>query len=334
MHVVIRADGGPEIGYGHLMRTGALATELLDRDATLTVATTTPTPAREVFPSTVDVIELPSRADPDPFIEWVDTANPDVVVTDAYPVDTNYQQAVRDRVPLVVLQDDARHAVCADVFTNGNLYGPELDYEFVGQPPKQCLGADYVLLRPEIQARAAGEPPWRGSPERAIIMMGGSDLAELTPTVVRAFDGFDLTVDAIVGPGCSQTQEQAVRNAASESSTTVEVSRDPDDLVDRMAAADFAVSTASSTTYELLALGTPLVSIPIIDNQEPIAAALRQRDAATVLKRGDGMESFRTAIQEYIDDADLRRRRGRDGQALVDGGGTERIAATISRISN
>ena len=25
MHVVIRADGGPDIGYGHLVRTGALA---------------------------------------------------------------------------------------------------------------------------------------------------------------------------------------------------------------------------------------------------------------------------------------------------------------------
>lgn len=29
MHIVIRADSGPEIGYGYLVRTGALACELL-----------------------------------------------------------------------------------------------------------------------------------------------------------------------------------------------------------------------------------------------------------------------------------------------------------------
>lgn len=332
MHVALRVDGGPEIGYGHLIRTGALAAELLERGNTLTVATTTPAPATDVFPTTVEVIELPSRADPDPFVEWLDTAAPDLVFTDAYPVDTAYQQAVRQHVPLAVLQDDARHAVCANLFTNGNLYAPELDYEFVGQPPATRLGADYVLLRPEIQERATAEPPWRESPERAIIMMGGSDLAELTPTVVRAFDGVDLTVDAIVGPGCSRTQEQAVRSAASESSATVQVSCDPDDLADRMLAADFAVSTASSTTYELLALGTPIVSIPIVDNQEPIAAALRRRDAAAVLHRGDGMEAFRSAIQEYMREPELRRRRRRDGRTLVDGGGAERIAATISEM--
>ena len=298
MHVGIRADGGPEIGYGHLMRTGALATELLDRDATLNIATTTPTPAREVFPPAVDVIELPSRADPDPFIEWLDTAKPDIVVTDAYPVDTNYQQAVRDRVPLVVLQDDARHAVCADVFTNGNLYGPELDYEFVGQPPKQCLVADYVLLRPEIQARAAGEPPWRGSPERAIIMMGGSDLAELTPTVVRAFDGFDLTVDAIVGPGCSQTQEQAVRTAASESSTTVEVSRDPVDLVDRFHQILALFSPLAEKTLLVLAARADVIEAhprllvamaALVDRlQKPAGGFCKSRGPSGVLRKGPG----------------------------------------------
>lgn len=332
MHVALRVDGGPELGYGHLIRTGALAAELLERGNTLTVATTTPAPATDVFPTAVDIIELPSRADPDPFVEWLDTAAPDVVFTDAYPVDTAYQQAIRERVPLAVLQDDARHAVCADVFTNGNLYAPELDYEFVGEPPKRCLGAEYALLRREIQERTTGETAWRESPERAIIMMGGSDIAQLTPTVVGAFDGFDLTVDAIVGPGCSRTHEQAVRSAASKSGTDVRASRNPDDLVDRMVAADFAVSTASSTTYELLALGTPIVSIPIVDNQEPIAAALRRRDVATVLERGDGRNAFRTAIQEYLHDAELRRRRQLDGRKLVDGAGTERIAASISEL--
>lgn len=38
MHVVIRADGGPDIGYGQLIRTNALAEELLSREHEVSVA--------------------------------------------------------------------------------------------------------------------------------------------------------------------------------------------------------------------------------------------------------------------------------------------------------
>ena len=332
--VVIRADGGPAIGYGHLIRSSALAEDLLAAGQTVTVATTTPDAAQAVFPDTADTVELPSGGDAAPFVNWLQTATPDIVFTDAYPVDTAYQQAVRQQVPLAVLQDDARHAVCADLFANGNLYAPDLEYEFVGAPPETCLGTDYVLLRREIQELAATEPPWRDRPERAIITMGGSDIGELTPTVVRAFGRLDLRVDAIVGPGCSERQERAVRTAATETDADVVVTRDPDDLVERMLLADIGVSTASSTTYELLALGTPLVSIPVVDNQEPIATALRQRDAATVLQRGDGEAAFRSAITEYVRKTELRRRRRQEGRQLVDGGGTNRVAAAITELTD
>jgi len=330
--IVLRTDGGPQIGYGHLVRSSALAEELDSRGYGITVATTTPESAQAVFQDGITVCSLPNRGDPDPFVEWLDTAEPEVVFTDSYPVDTAYQQAVRDRVPLAVLQDDTRHAVCAELFVNGNLYAPDLEYEFVGDPPETYLGTDYVFLRREIRERAADTPPWRDHPQRAIVTMGGSDIRQLTPTVVRSFDRLGLQVDAVVGPGCGEAHEQAVRQAAGETEAEIRVTRDPDDLADRMLAADLAVTTASSTTYELLALGTPLVSIPVADNQEPIAAALRQRDVATVLQRSAGEDAFRSAIKEYIDSPELRRRRYQHGRTLVDGNGAERIATAITEL--
>jgi len=329
MHVAIRADGGPEIGYGHLVRSGALTEEILTCGHTVTVATTTPRPAQDIFPDAVEAVELTARGDPTPFVEWLETATPDIAYTDAYPIDTGYQRTVRDRVPLAVLQDDARHAVCADLFVNGNLYAADLDYEFVGNEPETCLGPDYVFLRSEIRALSNRDPPWRDEPERAIVTMGGSDMANRTPTVIRAFDGFDLQVDAIVGPGFSEKQEQEIRRAASEVSPDVHIARDPDDLPERMFRAEFAVSTSSSTTYELLALGTPIVSQPVADNQEPIANALRERDAAIVLDREDGISEFRRAIERYVTDATLRRKRQNLGCELVDGRGTERVCAEL-----
>lgn len=329
MHLAIRADGGPKLGYGHLIRSNALAEEFRSRDNKVTVSTTTPQSARSVFPDTAEIIGLPSRGDPEPFLNWLDANQPDAVFTDSYPVDTEYQRAVRDRIPLAVLQDDDRHAVCADLFINGNLYAPDLDYEFVGDEPKTCIGTDYVLLRSEIRDRAKGEPPWREQPERALVTMGGSDIANLMPTAVRAFDGFDIHVDAIVGPGFSDTQERSIRAAAEEISADVSVARDPDDLVERMFQADFAVSTSSSTTYELLALGTPIISIPVAENQEPIARSLRERDAAYVLERGADTGNFRESIQTQVSSPDQRRAYRNLGWQLVDGRGAERVCAEI-----
>lgn len=333
MHLAIRADGGPEIGYGHLIRSNALAEEILSRDHGITVATTTPQPAQSVFPEAVEITELPSRGDPGPFVDWLNANQPDAVFTDSYPIDTEYQRAIRDRLPLAVLQDDGRHAVCADLFVNGNLYAPDLSYEFVGEKPEICLGTDYVLLRNEIRNYAANDPPWRDQPERALVTMGGSDIANLTPTVVRAFDGLDIHVDAIVGPGCSESQERDVREAACASPAEIHVHRDPDNLAERMFQADFAVSTASSTTYELLALGTPIVSIPVADNQELIASAIRDRDAAIVIDGEDGEKMIRRALEKYMNDAGLRRKRQKRGKTLVDGDGTERVVTELILIA-
>jgi UDP-2,4-diacetamido-2,4,6-trideoxy-beta-L-altropyranose hydrolase len=109
----------------------------------------------------------------------------------------------------------------------------------------------------------------------------------------------------------------------------VRVACDPEDLAGRMFDADFAVTTASSTTYELMALGTPIVSILVADNQESIAAALRERDAATVLDSGADVPTIRDAIQTYMTEPSLRRRRRKYGRNLVDGQGAERVCTKI-----
>lgn len=332
MHAVLRADGGPEIGYGHLVRTSAVAEDLLLGGDEVTLATTTPERARAVFPPAVEVVDLPTRGDPAPFVERLDDGRHDVVFADAYPVDLDYQRAVRKQVPLAIHRDDDRVAIRADVLVNGNLYAPDLEYAFEGSDPRVCLGTDYALLRRAVGERAARDAPWRPEPERAIVTMGGSDVAGLTPTVLRAFDGHSLRVEAVVGPGFSRAQEQRVREAAAAVSADVRVVRDPDDLPERMFRADVGVSTASSTVYELLALGTPTACTAVADNQERLAAALRERDVAAVVDADAGVKGFSRAIENYSTDEALRRRRREEGRELVDGRGVERTVDAIRTV--
>jgi spore coat polysaccharide biosynthesis predicted glycosyltransferase SpsG len=217
---------------------------------------------------------------------------------------------------------------------NGNLYAPDLDYEFVGERPELCLGTDYVLLRSEIRDRAAGEPPWREQPERAIVTMGGTDAANLTPTVLRGFDESHICVDAIVGPAFSSQQEQEIERVVSRMSADVRVARDPDNLPERMFRADFAVSTASTTTYELFALGTPVVSVQVVDNQRLIATALQDRNLATVLDHDTSTDRVRKAVETYVADTEFRRDRRDRGRALVDGQGIDRVTSALREVAD
>jgi spore coat polysaccharide biosynthesis predicted glycosyltransferase SpsG len=332
MHLGIRADGGSEIGFGHLSRTSAIAAEILERGGRITYVTTNPEPAKQICPDAAEIKQLPSQTDPKPVFRWIDRAKPDGLFFDSYRANTTYQRETRKQVPVITLTDDTRYEICADLLTNGNLYAKDLTYEFAGERPKQLLGPDYVLLRDKIRSLATQTPPWRETPERAIVTMGGSDMTNQTPTAIAAFDGFDIRVDAIVGPGFSTEQEQVISETAETVSADVRTVRDPDDLPERIFQADIGVCTSSSTTYELMALGTPMVSIPIADNQKPIAEALRKRSVATVLEHPAETDAFQQAIGEYLSFPQLRRERREIGRELVDGEGTIRVTDAVYEV--
>jgi UDP-2,4-diacetamido-2,4,6-trideoxy-beta-L-altropyranose hydrolase len=333
MHLTIRAEGGPDIGYGHLVRSGAVAEELLNRGHDVTYATTTPDAVEDVCPPDVRTFSLPTRSDSVPFLDRVDEST-DAILVDCYAVDSTYQRAIRNVAPIALMTDDARHSVCADLVVNGNLHAPSLKYDIVGEEPTWCLGPEYLVLRKAIRRLAPEDPPWRDQVERAIVTMGGSDTANLTPTVLQAFDGTDLRVDAIAGPGFTTEQRKETESAATGVSPNVCVVHDPDNLAERMFQSDFAVATASTTTYELLALGTPIITVPVVDNQEPIATALRKCDAATVIERRSDPAAFRNAIRQYTTDASLRRERRSLGRELIDGQGTERVCTELFSLAD
>lgn len=334
MHLAFRTDGGPDIGYGHLIRSNALAEELLYRDHEVTVATTTPRPVQSVFPEAVGLTKLPSRGDPVPFIEWLDENQPDAVFTDSYKVDTEYQRAVRDRVPLAVLQDDDRHAVCADLFVNGNLYAPDLDYEFVGEKPKTCLGTNYLLLRQEIRSQITGNASFTSSPESLLILMGGSDVRNSTPYILKSIEksNYSGQVSVIIGPGYNNEDE--IKDTAENLSQPINFMYDPDDLARRMFCADLAITSTGTTVYELLGLQTPFIGIPQIENQITIAKSLKNKGLAKVLQKRAPSVKVTQAFNGIIQNVEFRRRIYQSGPVVVDGLGVERTAERIIEMVN
>ena len=189
MHVVVRADGGPEIGYGHLVRTGALASELLDRNHDVTYATTTPEHVREVCPMEAEIVMLPSRDNPIPAKEFV-RDHADVTVVDSYLADGEYQQELRTVTPLVIIADDTRHRMATDVLVNENIYVLGLTYETICEEPARCIGQDSPHSS-QIRCIRFERLSLYESPIY-IIMTGNSDVTKLSPAIVDSSGSIDL----------------------------------------------------------------------------------------------------------------------------------------------
>lgn len=327
MTTTIYADGGPSIGYGHLIRTSALAKEYLDRGHTIEYITATPDSAREVVPDNVQISPI---SEPTELVSHVGNSDTDLLVTDSYKIDHKIQQRLRSTVSkLAVIMDQNPHPICCDVLINGNLYASELEYEWSGTEPEWCLGTEYLILREEIRNYLGESPPWHEKPQRAMITMGGGDQKNITPTAVEAIKEFDLVVDVIIGPGFSQTQEQEINSATEDASADLNVVRDPDDFAKRMFLSDFALSTASTTTYELLALSTPIISVQVADNQKLIADALRNQNLAFVIDDLYNKKHYWSGIEQYINNPEIRKDQLKRGRRLIYQEGIERTYKSL-----
>lgn len=142
--IFFRADAGAKIGYGHFIRTLALA-DMLKDDFDCTFFTTVPTEYQvNELKKVCKYIPLEEESKFDKFLEYL--SGDEIVVLDNYFYSTDYQKQIKDRSCKLVCIDDIhdKHYV-ADIVINHALTDTSL---FSIEPyTKLCLGFEYALLR-------------------------------------------------------------------------------------------------------------------------------------------------------------------------------------------
>lgn len=329
MRVAIRADGGPSIGFGHLVRTGAVAAECLHRGDTVVYFTTTPDSVSTTLPDSIMVESLDTADDPAEVAQAMDEYSIDTLFIDLFEADTAYQQTLSQSDSRIVVRHNyLNHAVCCDILVYGDLHAPNLDYEWVGTKPEFLLGPDYVLLREQFREAARKEPNWRPNPIQALITMGGSDVSNTTPDAMETFHDFDGTVDVVIGPGFTNTEE--IERTAESLPTRFNLLHSPDNMAELMQQADIAVSTVGGTVFELLATRTPFVGIPQVENQMQRAEALRRNDLARIVTTEDAIVS---EVEMLVEDDKKRRQLFERMAGVVDGDGAKRVRNCFNEAS-
>ncbi|WP_254761515.1 UDP-2,4-diacetamido-2,4,6-trideoxy-beta-L-altropyranose hydrolase [Natrinema marinum] len=321
MRVGIRADGGPSIGFGHLVRTGAIAAECLRRGDTVVYFTTTPDSVSTTLPDPITMETLDTADDPTEVVQALNECTIDTLFVDLFEADTKYQRTLSQSDSRIVVRHNyMNHTVCCDALVYGDLHAPALDYEWIGTKPEFLLGPDYVLLREQFREATQKDTNWKQEPTRALITMGGSDVSNATPDIMKAFQNFSGTVDVVIGPGFSNTEE--IERATESLSTQFNLLRSPDNMAGLMRRADLAVSAVGGTVFELLAVQTPFVGIPQVDNQMQRAEVLRRNGLASIVTTDDEVLS---EVESLVKDDGKRRTLFERMAGVVDGDGAKRV---------
>lgn len=258
--IYFRADAGPEIGYGHYIRSLALA-DMLKQDFDCTMFTQTPTDYQlRECESVCPIVALPSDDTKfDKFLEYLH--GDEIVVLDNYFFTTDYQRAIKAQGGQLVCIDDMhdKHYV-ADVIINHGVDDKSL---FDAEPYiKLCLGYPYALLRKPFLETKDDINRVKGL---VVVCFGGSDSHNLTKRYVEQLikSQWVEQVIAVVGDGyqyretLSHLPKVEVRSCLS-----------ADAMASLFRSAEAVVCSASTTAYEALACGAKVYAGWYVDNQQ------------------------------------------------------------------
>jgi UDP-2,4-diacetamido-2,4,6-trideoxy-beta-L-altropyranose hydrolase len=331
----IRTHGGPGIGLGHVRRCLTLAEALAwlgaqvgfvvnDDDALLRLI-------RGRGYAAVGVVEGEDRASTAAILrDWQALA----LIADSYDLPYEHLAAWRKAIGfLVVIDDLADRELPADVVTNSTISAAHFSYRAL-PTTVFLLGPSYALLRQEFAAAPQRQMP--NQVERVLITVGGSDLFDLTPQLMKwVWDSLgDVALDVVVGPFFDNVQ--AIERTAVQCLNRASIHYDPQDIRTLMVKADIAITGGGQTTYELAASGMPAVAICLADNQAANLAGLAQ--VGTLDYGGsagdDDLEiKVTTALKTLAGDIRRRQEMGACGRRLVDGHGAQRVAQVIIELA-
>jgi len=249
--LLILADGGGDIGFGHLMRCLAIKNVWSNGTARLLAEME----GEELSPDGAESFDWLSDADK---LKQFATTNT-LILVDSYQPNADYFRQLKSMFPFVVALDDYNRIVYpVDLVICPGTYGKEMDYS--NQISVTVGGAGYVILRPEILA--ARQLEIRETIETILVTFGGSQHDEiLYQHVIELLESSDYQV--IVVTGNDKIAKKIVANTSQ-----IYGRLEPVTMAEIMASVDVAVSAAGQTLNELSWLGVPTFSIKTgIDQQ-------------------------------------------------------------------
>lgn len=263
--ICFRADAGGTIGYGHFIRSLAVA-DMLKDDFDVTFYTSNPSEYQKS--EMAKVCKYKSLCEDSKQEDFLSLLKGDeIVVLDNYFYTTEYQCLIKDKGCKLICIDDPHgiHYVCDVLLSHGNGIPSDFDTE---PYTRLCLGTDWAMLRKPFRRPV----DWKHQRNDTIVVnFGGADPYHITELIVNLLLQLNLNyrIKVILGDKVSLSNEcrekvDVLRNLSAEQMAI---------LFDDSA---FGIFAASTVCLEGLSRGLPMVVGYYIDNQEKYFYRMKQ----------------------------------------------------------
>ena len=329
--IVFRADGGAEIGMGHVYRSLAIADELCSissADVQFLMSTDHPEGVKRVSSAGYTVRVL-SDGGVDAIVEAIQEYSPNIVVNDRPFLEKNYLEALArlgaSTVNLVDTLEDIEKPAEITSMIIATMRVDQLELE------DYYAGPEFAILRESFAGRAK---PVRADARQVVISFGGSDPQGLTLKVLRSLDALtrtrlELGVKAILGPAFSYGQE--LRELLPKLHYQPILLENVEHMAEILSDADLVFCAGGMTVYEIAALRVP--GIVMCQNAREVRRMEHFSRSGSVEHLGLGTEvedkRITQAAEALLANETRRRAMSESGGKLVDARGAQRVAEVV-----
>lgn len=335
---LIRCEYSESIGFGHLIRCLAIASELRKRGCKVYILSSAGQPGTTGEASNDGVVdwlstneEAGTLNDAAKLISMARAVNATLIVLDFYNITESYQILLRD-AGFCWMQFDgqASYPLWADWVLSISPAATLDKYLPLKRKTRTqlLLGPKYAILRPEFDAYQNKEKTI-SSVKKIVLSFGGGDDLGMTLFCLKVIDKLQWygNVVAVIG------QENPNKNQISNWVESCQHDRfclsiNEKNMARVLFESDLAVISGGMITFEAAFSGTPMMMVKVAENQKNNVEAWNRLEVGFDLGNAEQLSEtkFSAELTMCIGDIAKRQRMSEKGKQLVDGFGVKRVA--------
>lgn len=332
---MVRCDGGPDVGLGHVVRCLALADALRDAHGCRVrfLVRKGPVAKSIILKAGYLVSEPADGLDEETWIRQViERECPAALLMDfrAGLSPLAVERWRRRGILMISIDDPEYKRVACDLLFFPPI--PQVDYlDWSGFTGELYVGWEWVVLREQFGT--IGRVRKVNSQPLVLVTMGGSDPEGLTLKAVKALDSMHDAFNVVVILGAAFCHKQKLQEILSRTRRGFEVRSNVTNMAEVMAETDLAVASFAVTAYELAAMRVPGVYLCLSEDHALSASAFSKAGIALVLGvfATVTQQALADGIRYLLNDSAARCTMAQRCAELVDGRGAQRTAQVIAK---